>query len=89
MDFNDIDLCRNNLKVDVSFLFDYTKTTYKIDISRTLLEFNLLKAVFPKSLTSLDLNHNKIFKSILKETNSLSLQLFNVSYNRLCGKSPV
>ncbi|KAK0589392.1 hypothetical protein LWI29_013623 [Acer saccharum] len=89
MDFNAIDLSRNKLEGDASFLFGSNKTTFKVDLSRNMLEFNLSKVVFPKSLASLDLNHNKLFGSIPEEMTSLSLQLFNVSYNRLCGKIPV
>ncbi|KAK3183338.1 hypothetical protein Dsin_030624 [Dipteronia sinensis] len=63
--------------------------TFTVDLSRNLLEFNLSKVVFSKSLAVLDLNNNKLFGSIPEEMTSLSLQLFNVSYNRLCGKIPV
>nr|BAB83520.1 polygalacturonase-inhibitor protein [Citrus hybrid cultivar] len=90
MDFNTIDLSRNKLEGDASFLFGLNKTTQRIDVSRNLLEFNLSKVEFPQSLTNLDLNHNKIFGSIPAQITSLeNLGFLNVSYNRLCGPIPV
>lgn len=62
--------------------------TRLIDLSRNLLEFDLTKVKFPKSLTSLDISHNKIFGGIPEEIKGLDLQLLNVSYNRLCGQIP-
>ncbi|WCJ33963.1 Polygalacturonase inhibitor [Euphorbia peplus] len=60
------------------------------DLSRNLLEFDLSKVVFSANLGVLDLNHNKIYGSLPKELAKLiSLQRFNVSYNRLCGRVPV
>ncbi|KAK7826232.1 polygalacturonase inhibitor [Quercus suber] len=55
---------------------------------RNLLEFNLSKVVFAKSLNTLDLNHN-IYGSIPVEITALKLQFFNVSYNRLCVQIPI
>ncbi|KAJ4728954.1 Polygalacturonase-inhibitor protein [Melia azedarach] len=90
MDFNVIDLSRNKLEGDASFLFGTKKTTQTIDVSRNMLEFDLSKVEFPESLISLDLNHNKIFGSIPAQITSLTnLQFLNVSYNRLCGQIPV
>lgn len=89
MDFEVIDLSRNKLEGDVSFLFGINKTTWQLDVSRNLLVFNLSKVEFPTSLTYLDLNHNKIFGSIPTQLTSLDLQFLNVSYNRLCGQIPV
>ncbi|KAL5795446.1 hypothetical protein ACOSQ2_000266 [Xanthoceras sorbifolium] len=89
MDFSVIDLSRNNLEGDASFLFGSNKTGYIVDLSRNKLEFNLSKVEFSTSLTSLDLNHNKLFGSIPEKMTSLSLQFLNVSYNRLCGQIPV
>ncbi|GMY14145.1 polygalacturonase inhibiting protein [Fagus crenata] len=89
MDFSVIDLSRNKLVGDASVIFGSNKTTQIVDLSRNLLEFNLSKVVFPKSLTSLDVNHNKIFGSIPVELTTLNLQFLNVSYNRLCGQIPV
>jgi hypothetical protein len=47
--------------------FRVERTMQIVELSRNLLEFNLSKVEFPfpKSLMSLDLNHNKIFGSIL------------------------
>ncbi|KAB1202820.1 Polygalacturonase inhibitor [Morella rubra] len=89
MDFSVIDLSRNKLVGDASVVFGANKTTQIVDLSRNLFQFDLSKVVFPKSLTSLDLNHNKITGSIPVEMTALNLQFLNVSYNRLCGQIPV
>ncbi|KAE9463728.1 hypothetical protein C3L33_04362, partial [Rhododendron williamsianum] len=77
------------LSGDLSFLFGSNKTVQIVDFSRNKFEFNLSNVVFPASLTSLDLNHNKIFGSLPEELTTLDFQYLNVSYNRLCGKIPV
>lgn len=63
-----------------------TTVARTIDLSRIQLEFDLTKVKFPKSLTSLDISHNKIFGGIPDDIIGLDLQLLNVSYNRLCGQ---
>ncbi|GMN64301.1 hypothetical protein TIFTF001_033387 [Ficus carica] len=89
-DFNYIDLSRNKLEGDASPLFGANKTAQIVDLSRNMLEFDLSKVEFPKSLVSLDLNHNRITGSLPVGLTALdNLQGFNVSYNRLCGKIPV
>ncbi|KAK7826230.1 polygalacturonase inhibitor [Quercus suber] len=70
-------------------VFESSKTTKIVDLPRNLLDFNLSKVVLPKSLTSLDLQHNKIFGGLLVELTKLNLQYLNVSYNRLCGHIPM
>ncbi|KGN53832.1 hypothetical protein Csa_015257 [Cucumis sativus] len=89
VDFNYIDLSRNKLVGDGSLIFGSKKTTEIVDLSRNLLEFNMSKVVFPRTLTYLDLNHNKIFGEIPTEVVKLELQMFNVSYNALCGRIPM
>nr|KJB33001.1 hypothetical protein B456_006G1408001 [Gossypium raimondii] len=89
MDFNTIDLSRNLLEGDPSVLFGPNKTTFEIDLSRNVFQFDLSKVQFPKSLARLDLNHNKITGSIPAGLTDLELQFMNVSYNRLCGQIPV
>ncbi|BFG38216.1 hypothetical protein CerSpe_244900 [Prunus speciosa] len=89
LDSETIDFSRNKLEGDASMLFGLNKTTLIVDLSRNLLEFDLSKVKFPKSLFSLDLNHNKITGSIPVELTQLDLQYLNVSYNRLCGQIPV
>ncbi|EXC30890.1 Polygalacturonase inhibitor [Morus notabilis] len=88
-DFAAVDLSRNELEGDASFLFGTRKTTRGVDLSRNYLEFDLWKVEFPRSLRWLDLNHNKITGSIPVGLTELKLQKLNVSYNRLCGKIPV
>jgi hypothetical protein len=93
LDYNTIDFSRNQLEGDGSMLLGTNKTTWQVDVSRNLLEFNLSNVELPSSLGLLDLNHNKIFGGIPEQwtelNSSINLQAFNVSYNRLCGKIPV
>ncbi|XP_008241037.1 PREDICTED: polygalacturonase inhibitor [Prunus mume] len=89
LDFGTIDFSRNKLEGDACMLFGLNKTTQIVDLSRNLLEFDLSKVKFSKSLTSLDLNHNKITGSIPVGLTQNDLQYLNVSYNRLCGQIPV
>lgn len=73
-------------------LFGANKTTFKIDLSRNMLEFDLSKVETQTHLGVLDLNHNRIYGSIPKgftADDNFFLQFFNVSYNRLCGQIPV
>ncbi|KAI3876648.1 hypothetical protein MKX03_027670 [Papaver bracteatum] len=89
LDYGRIDLSRNRFAGDASLFFNakHGLTSY-IDLSRNQFEFDLSKVKFPKSLTWLDLSHNKIFGRIPEEIKGLELQMLNVSYNRLCGKIP-
>ena len=90
MNFDRIDLSRNMLEGDASMIFGMNKTTQIVDLSRNMLEFDLSKVVFSTSLISLDLNHNRMTGSIPEQLTQLdNLQLFNVSYNRLCGQIPI
>ncbi|KAI3876686.1 hypothetical protein MKX03_034195 [Papaver bracteatum] len=89
LDYGTIDLSRNRFVGDASILFNsnHGLTTY-IDLSRNQFEFDLSKVKFPKSLTWLDLSHNKIFGRIPEEIKGLELQKLDVSYNNLCGNIP-
>ncbi|XP_010491273.1 PREDICTED: polygalacturonase inhibitor 2 [Camelina sativa] len=87
-DFYRIDLSRNKLQGDASILFGAKKTTWIVDISRNMFEFDLSKVKLAKSLTRLDLNHNRITGSIPAEWSKSEFQLLDVSYNRLCGRIP-
>ncbi|GMP63154.1 hypothetical protein CsSME_00024955 [Camellia sinensis var. sinensis] len=88
LDFTRLDLSRNQLSGDLSFIFGSNKTMQIVDFSRNMFEFDLSNVVFPASLISLDLNHNKIFGSLPAGLTAVNLQFFNVSYNRLCGPIP-
>ncbi|KAI0519586.1 hypothetical protein KFK09_007037 [Dendrobium nobile] len=86
-----IDLSRNNLTGDASFLFGAGKSTRYVDLSRNEFAFDLSRVTFPVNLTVLDLNHNKITGSIPAQINQVDpnyFPVFNVSYNRLCGEIP-
>ncbi|PIA36637.1 hypothetical protein AQUCO_03300085v1 [Aquilegia coerulea] len=89
MDFERIDLSRNKLVGDASMLFKPNGSTQFLDISRNMFEFDFSKVKFPKSLISLDINHNKIYGSIPKDIVKIDyFQIFNASYNGLCGEIP-
>nr|CAA88846.1 polygalacturonase inhibitor [Actinidia deliciosa] len=88
LNFTVIDVSRNMLSGDISFMFGSNKTIQIVDFSRNKFQFDLSKVVFPQSLTSLDLNHNKIYGSLPVGLTKLDLQYLNVSYNRLCGHIP-
>ncbi|XP_057505831.1 polygalacturonase inhibitor-like [Actinidia eriantha] len=88
LNFTVIDVSRNMLSGDISFMFGSNKTIQIVDFSRNMFQFDLSKVVFPQSLTSLDLNHNKIYGSLPVGLTTLDLQYLNVSYNRLCGRIP-
>ncbi|KAI3446440.1 hypothetical protein Pfo_003105 [Paulownia fortunei] len=88
LNFTVLDFSRNKLEGDISFLFGTNKTIQIVDFSRNMFEFDLTKVEFPESLTSLDLNHNRITGSLPEGLTQLDLQYLNVSYNRLCGQIP-
>ncbi|CAI9301313.1 unnamed protein product [Lactuca saligna] len=88
LNFSTIDFSRNQLTGDISMFFGTNKTIQTADFSRNSFEFNISELVFPASLTSLDLNHNKIYGSLPAMLTGLNFQYFNVSYNRMCGQIP-
>lgn len=89
VDFDVLDLSRNKLTGDASFLFGANKGLQTVDLSRNQLSFDVTKVVFPKSLNVLDLSHNKIYGTLSPSLGKIPyLQQFNVSYNQLCGRIP-
>ncbi|CAL5193962.1 unnamed protein product [Lathyrus oleraceus] len=82
-------LSRNKLEGDASVIFGLNKSFQIVDLSRNNLSFDLSKVEFSTSLTSLDLNHNKVYGKLPQGLTALNLQYLNVSYNRLCGQIPV
>ena len=69
-------------------LFGANKTTFSIDLSRNMFQFDLSRVEIPKTFGILDLNHNGITGSIPVQWTETPFQIFNVSYNRLCGRIP-
>ncbi|KAM0911670.1 hypothetical protein ACQ4PT_013289 [Festuca glaucescens] len=60
-----------------------------VDVSHNALSFNLSSVEFPEQLTYADLSHNAIVGGVPAQVANLTnLQLFNVSYNRMCGEVP-
>ncbi|CAN8257008.1 unnamed protein product [Cochlearia groenlandica] len=88
LDFNRIDLSRNKLHGDASMLFGANKTTWLIKLSRNMFQFDISKVKISKTVNQIDLNHNMLTGNIPVQWTELSLQAFNVSYNRLCGTIP-
>lgn len=86
--FDTIDLSRNMLEGDISFLFGKDKTTFEMLLDHNKFEFDFSKLTFGERLERLDLNHNKIYGCLPTITSKNPWQLLNVSYNRLCGKIP-
>ncbi|KAK4268182.1 hypothetical protein QN277_024869 [Acacia crassicarpa] len=84
-----IELQMNKLEGDAYMLFGANKTTQMVDLSRNLMAFDISKVEFPTSLISLDLNHNMIYGKLPEGLKAVDfLQMFNVSYNRMCGEIP-
>ncbi|XP_010265956.1 PREDICTED: polygalacturonase inhibitor-like [Nelumbo nucifera] len=85
-----IDLSYNKLVGDVSVLLRENGAAQNVYLSNNLFDFDLSKVRFPKNLSFLKLSHNRIRGSIPEQITELpSLQVFDVSYNRLCGRIPV
>ncbi|KAK4404227.1 Polygalacturonase inhibitor [Sesamum angolense] len=86
--FTLLDVSRNTLEGDISFLFGKNKSINTAYFSRNKLQFDMSKMEFPKTLGNLDLSHNKIYGSLPEGLTKIYINL-NVSYNRLCGRIPV
>ncbi|MCD9644839.1 hypothetical protein HAX54_033351 [Datura stramonium] len=76
--FDTIDLSRNMLEGDISFLFGKDKTTFEMLLDHNKFEFDFSKLTFGKKLWRLDLNHNKIYGSLPKALTKQAWQLFNL-----------
>jgi hypothetical protein len=87
--FAQVDLSRNAFTGDASPLFGAAKPLQQLDLSRNAFSFNLSGVVLPEQLDAMDVSHNVIYGGIPAQVANLTnLQLFNVSYNRLCGQVP-
>ncbi|KAK9725719.1 hypothetical protein RND81_05G164300 [Saponaria officinalis] len=83
-----LDLSNNNLTGDASILFGSNQNLILLNMSKNAISFDLTKVVFPSKLQGLDLSQNMIYGSLPKQLAQLPLELFNVSYNQLCGPIP-
>lgn len=89
VNFTLLDLSRNRLQGDLWVFFGSNKTIESANFSRNKFEFNFSNTnEFPRSLSALDLNHNRIYGSLPETLTGLDLQTLNVSYNKLCGEIP-
>lgn len=85
----ELNVGRNNLKGDPSFLFGKRKQTTEIDLSFNSFAFDMSDLEIPLGMNILDLSHNRIYGSLPEGLAHLpQLNIFDVSYNRLCGRIP-
>jgi len=89
VNFTHLDLSRNSLTGDASAVLGRGKPLQHLDLSRNDLRFSLTGAELPEQLSYLDLSHNAIRGRVPEQVADLAgLQVFNVSYNKLCGVVP-
>ncbi|KAK2454118.1 polygalacturonase inhibitor [Trifolium repens] len=86
LDIDLVELAYNKLEGDASILFGSNKKTSTIDISGNNFKFDFGKIELSKTITRLDVSHNKIYGNFPKGIPNVTS--LNVSYNRLCGKIP-
>uniref|UniRef100_A0A0D9WBS5 Leucine-rich repeat-containing N-terminal plant-type domain-containing protein n=1 Tax=Leersia perrieri TaxID=77586 RepID=A0A0D9WBS5_9ORYZ len=84
--FAHVDVSRNQLTGDASPLF---RRGRYVDVSRNGFVFNMSGVVFDEEVTYVDVSHNAIRGGVPAQVANLtSLQMFNVSYNKMCGQIP-
>jgi Leucine-rich repeat (LRR) protein len=84
--FWSLDLSRNGLAGDASFLFGVNKSLETLNLSRNAFSFNLSAVELPSQLGDLDISHNEIYGVLPPQV--ANLEYLNVSYNRLSGVVP-
>lgn len=89
LNFAIVEMQRNRLQGDVSFLFGKEKIIYYADFSRNMFEFDMSNMKFNNNIGVLDFNHNRLYGTLPQGLVELGNLQLNVSYNRLCGKIPL
>ncbi|KAF0924186.1 hypothetical protein E2562_008484 [Oryza meyeriana var. granulata] len=81
-----VDLSRNALTGDATALFRQGRY---VDLSRNSFVFNMSGVEFAEETYYVDVSHNGIRGGIPAQVANLTnLQMFNVSYNKMCGAVP-
>ncbi|XP_020250457.1 polygalacturonase inhibitor 3-like [Asparagus officinalis] len=89
INFDTVDLSRNLLTGDASFLFGTDKWAREIDLSSNELNFDMSELMFARDLVALDLSRNRIRGGIPRQiTKATGLMKLDLSHNRLCGRIP-
>lgn len=88
--FSQFEVAGNRLRGDPSFLFGKDKEAlWSLNLSGNKFSFNMTRAVIPEMMNVMDLSRNRIYGSLPERLAHLpQLNLFNISYNRLCGRIP-
>ncbi|KAL2923793.1 Polygalacturonase inhibitor [Bienertia sinuspersici] len=64
------------------------KNLILIYLKNNAFSFDFSKVVFSSGLRGIDISHNRIYGSLPKQLSQLPLEVFNASYNQLCGPIP-
>ncbi|KAL9248604.1 Polygalacturonase inhibitor-like protein [Drosera capensis] len=87
--FSSLDVSRNRLTGDASFLFGNPNLNNQVNLAGNQFEFDFSRVKVNPGLQLFDISRNKIYGSIPRSLTKLTgLRVFNVSYNNLCGEIP-